>query len=48
MDFDDGKKDFRRAGRELSDSADSTAEGVKDTTREAGDELREIADGEDK
>lgn len=48
MDFDDGKKDFRRAGRELSDSADSAAEGIKDTARDAGDEFRDVADGEDK
>lgn len=48
MTNDNAKEDFKIAGHELKDAAAAAAEGVKETAHAAGDEIKEMTDGEDK
>lgn len=48
MTNDDAKKDFKQSWDHSKEAAADAVEGVKDTARNVSDEVKEIADGEDK
>lgn len=48
MTHDSAKDDFKFAGQELKDAASATADGIKKTAHAAGEEIKEVVDGEDR
>ena len=48
MTFEESKKDFKESWHETKDAASAASDGVKHAAQDVGDELKEIADGEDK
>ena len=48
MTFDKGKKDFKNSWENTKEAASDAARGVKNTAAGVGEEVKEIADGEDR